>query len=67
MIIGLKCKFIDDEIGTDQVCMNGIGIESGSDRKYSVMDKKVGFPTSTPSSIFSFQQVSPATFFKKLS
>jgi hypothetical protein len=40
-----KCDFIDDRIGTDQVSMNGIGIESRSHRKYPVMDKKVGFST----------------------
>jgi hypothetical protein len=40
-----KCEFNDDRIGTDQVSMNGIGIESRSHRKDSVMDKRVGFPT----------------------
>jgi hypothetical protein len=41
----LKCEFIDDEIGTDQVSIDGIRIESRSHRKDSVMDKKVDFPT----------------------
>jgi hypothetical protein len=41
----LKCEFIDDEIGTDQVSIDGIRIESLSHPKDSVMDKKVGFPT----------------------
>jgi hypothetical protein len=45
MRIELKCEFIDDGIGTDRVCMDGIGIESRSHRKDSVMEKKVGFPT----------------------
>jgi hypothetical protein len=40
-----KCEFNDDRIGTDQVSMNGIGIESRSHRKDSVMDKKIGSST----------------------
>jgi hypothetical protein len=40
-----KWELNDDRIGTDQVSMNGIGIESRIHRKDSVMDKKIGFPT----------------------
>jgi hypothetical protein len=41
----LKWEFIVDEIGTDQIGMNGVEIESRSHHKDSAMDKKVGFPT----------------------
>jgi hypothetical protein len=44
----LKCEFIDDEVGTDKVSIDGIRIGSGSHRKDSIMDKKVGFPTASP-------------------
>jgi hypothetical protein len=43
--VRLLFNTVGDRIGADQVSMNGIGIESRSHRKDSVMDKKVGFPT----------------------